>query len=244
MDATEARPPTPPLKRRWCQYSLRSLMLFVLCCAIACSWLAVKQQRARRQSGAFAALKKMTDCAFYYDRYGRIMDAKSPGMLLWNCDIWGCPWDLDLGTANPQPGTLERCAGSLFGEHFVRHIVTVGLPPKRIDEVIPLLKQLPDLRTVLVQQTSDNHKADYSDAVVDAAVKAVELGVPGVEVETLHIDLDLSENVQSDLCSNVKLDLPADANLQIGDVCWTADTTEVAVSAALWAGLILDFCHR
>ena len=51
-----AEPPKPKL--RWFQYSLRSLLLFVTACAIACSWLAVTIQSQRRQGAAAEAIKK------------------------------------------------------------------------------------------------------------------------------------------------------------------------------------------
>ncbi len=47
-----------PPKLRWYQYSLRSLLLFVTACAIACSWLAVTIQGQRRQHEAADAIKK------------------------------------------------------------------------------------------------------------------------------------------------------------------------------------------
>ena len=45
--------PTPKL--RWYQFSLRSLLLFVLACSLVCSWLGVKMQRAREQKQAVEA---------------------------------------------------------------------------------------------------------------------------------------------------------------------------------------------
>ncbi len=51
-----AEPPKPKL--RWFQYSLRSLLLFVTACAIACSWLAVTIQGQRRQGAAAVAIEK------------------------------------------------------------------------------------------------------------------------------------------------------------------------------------------
>jgi hypothetical protein len=51
-----AGPPKPKL--RWFQYSLRSLLLFVTACAIACSWLAVTIQSQRRQGAAAKAIEK------------------------------------------------------------------------------------------------------------------------------------------------------------------------------------------
>jgi internalin A len=44
-------------KRRWYQYSLRSLLIFVTLCAFACSWFAVKMRQARRQREAVAAIR-------------------------------------------------------------------------------------------------------------------------------------------------------------------------------------------
>jgi hypothetical protein len=249
MDATKPHPVTPAPKRRWYQLnSVRFLILFALCCTLAFSWLIVKRQRAERQAVAFGGLKTISDCTFFYDRFGIIRSAIDQREVLFNCEIWGYPWDLDLSTSNAQPTTWEKWAGGLFGEHFVRHIVTVELAPKGIGEAIPLLKKLPHLRTVLVRQTVHNHKPDYSDAVVDAAVMVTKQGVPGVKVETLRIDLDpqidpgLFKNTRPDPDKNFMPDLMTEVDFQIGDLCWTHDTTEVVASAASWAGLILEFC--
>jgi hypothetical protein len=43
--------------RRWFQYSLRSLMLFTLLCALLCSWFAVKMEKARKQRQAVAVIE-------------------------------------------------------------------------------------------------------------------------------------------------------------------------------------------
>ena len=43
--------------RRWHQFSLRTLLLFVFVCALGCSWLATRLQRADRQRRAVAALR-------------------------------------------------------------------------------------------------------------------------------------------------------------------------------------------
>lgn len=48
----------PYCKRRWFQYSLRSLLLFVTACAIACSWLAVTMQNQRKQRVAAEAIER------------------------------------------------------------------------------------------------------------------------------------------------------------------------------------------
>ncbi len=38
MTSVEPQPDAPPPERRWFQYSLRSLLLLTLLCAVACSW--------------------------------------------------------------------------------------------------------------------------------------------------------------------------------------------------------------
>ena len=58
MSTTEARPERPASRRRWFQYSLRTLMLIVLLCAIACSWFASKMQEVRKQREADEAFRK------------------------------------------------------------------------------------------------------------------------------------------------------------------------------------------
>ncbi len=59
---------TPLPRRRWFQYSLRTLMLFVLLWSLACSWVAVRMQRARRQHAAVEAIRLAGGWAHYdYD---------------------------------------------------------------------------------------------------------------------------------------------------------------------------------
>jgi hypothetical protein len=135
--------------------------------------------------------------------------------------------------ASPQPTAWEKWAGGLFGEHFVHHIVTVELPPKRIDEAIPLLKQLPDLRTVLIRpNTVDGH----DDAEVDATVERVKHAMPTVDVVGIRYDLNLNGG------DDTKQIGPKTAGLWISDsVCiyWTRDTTEAVAGAASWIGLLI-----
>jgi len=52
-------------KRRWLQFSLRTLLLVVLVASLGLSWLAVSMQRAKRQADALAAVRQ-TGAAIWF----------------------------------------------------------------------------------------------------------------------------------------------------------------------------------
>jgi Leucine-rich repeat (LRR) protein len=56
---TETATDRPKRKRRWFQYSLGTLLLFVTVSAIPCSWLSVKMRQAERQREAATAIEKL-----------------------------------------------------------------------------------------------------------------------------------------------------------------------------------------
>ncbi len=56
---TETATDQPKPKRRWFQYSLGTLLLFVTVCAVPCSWLSVKMRQAERQREAATAIEKL-----------------------------------------------------------------------------------------------------------------------------------------------------------------------------------------
>lgn len=49
----------PKRKRRWLQFSLRSLMIFTLVVAIPCAWLGHRIEEKRRERQAVAAIVKL-----------------------------------------------------------------------------------------------------------------------------------------------------------------------------------------
>jgi len=59
----------PKPERRWYQFSLRALLVFVLLVSVGMSWLGVKLQQARKQKAAVEAIEKAGGVV-YYD-YGR-----------------------------------------------------------------------------------------------------------------------------------------------------------------------------
>jgi hypothetical protein len=68
--AMEAEPikPEPKRKRRWFQFSLRTLMIFTLICAIGAAWLAPKIERKRQEQNAVDAISRIGG-AVSYDLY-------------------------------------------------------------------------------------------------------------------------------------------------------------------------------
>lgn len=60
--------PDPNPRRRWFQYSLRALLVLVLLCSIAASWLAVKMRAARRQREAVEAISAFAHVEYYHEQ--------------------------------------------------------------------------------------------------------------------------------------------------------------------------------
>ena len=56
---TTDQPTNPKPKRRWYQYSLRTLLIFVTLFAVACSWFGVKLQQAKRQKYAAQSIMEL-----------------------------------------------------------------------------------------------------------------------------------------------------------------------------------------
>ena len=55
----------PKRKRRWFQFSLRTLLIFVLVCAVGSAWLGVIAKRANRQRVAVETIKKAGGTVYY-----------------------------------------------------------------------------------------------------------------------------------------------------------------------------------
>ena len=81
----------PP--RRWFQYRLRTLLIFVTLCALPCSWLGWKVRQAKREAEAAAAIEK------------------SDAWVKWDADPMGPAWLRSL--------LGEQCLGHVEGVWFV-----------------------------------------------------------------------------------------------------------------------------
>jgi hypothetical protein len=62
----------PKPKRRWYQYSLRTLLIAVTLFAIPCGWLAVKMQEKRREWEVVAEIEKLGGVVHWSEPAGRV----------------------------------------------------------------------------------------------------------------------------------------------------------------------------
>ena len=59
----------PKPKRRWFQYSLRTLLVFVLVTSIGMSWFAMKMQKAERQKATVKVILELGGTVVYDDKF-------------------------------------------------------------------------------------------------------------------------------------------------------------------------------
>src|SRR5689334_19846235 len=91
-----------PPKRRWFQFSLRTLLILTTVVAIGCGWFAMKIRRARRQDAAVEALRKACQANVFYDY-------QTPGSGNRGSDV------------PPGPAWFR----SIFGEHVFADVETI-----------------------------------------------------------------------------------------------------------------------
>src|SRR5438105_3654978 len=114
--------PIHPPKRRWYQYSLRSLLIFMTVTGTGLGFLGIRVQQRHRQKLAAEAIVK-SNGEVYYD---------------YQCDAEG---EENSNAASPQLSWLR----SVFGNEFCDSIVTVGVGQ---DSQFEYLKDLPDLKFI------------------------------------------------------------------------------------------------
>lgn len=126
MDAKDAVPHAARRERRWWRYSLRSLFLLTTVLAAACSWFAVRANRAARQRDAVAALTKLGGFVCYDYQ----LDSRSPVP----------PW-------HPrEPLWMQK----LLGVDFFADVVSVTLG---CDRELGYLGNLPRLKSLRIDDS-------------------------------------------------------------------------------------------
>jgi hypothetical protein len=112
----EAEPPKadpPKRKRRWFQFSLRTLMIFTLMCAIPCAWLGSKIARKRKEREAVAAIEALGGYVWYD------YQAAAPG---------GPPW------ASPAEPYGPDWLRSFLGNDFFSEVTGVSLQDANVSD--------------------------------------------------------------------------------------------------------------
>jgi len=104
MEAEQPISGPPKRKRRWFQFSLRTLLVFTVVVAIVCGWIGSKIEKKRRERQAVKALTMVGGLVFYdfqFDRSGELIAGAEP----------------------PGPRWLRK----LLGNDFFTNVVGVGL---------------------------------------------------------------------------------------------------------------------
>jgi hypothetical protein len=134
----EAKPPKaeqPKRKRRWFQFSLRTLLIFTLIVAIACAWLGRKIERKRKEREAVEATVKL-------------------GGLV-TCDYE------KAGVAEPPGPDWLR---NLLGEYFFSEVVSVDRSVPHESDASVSDAELVNLKGFTQLQTLQIAGADVTDA--------------------------------------------------------------------------------
>ncbi len=168
MDAEPPRVTAPERKRRWFQFSLRTLMIFVVAVAVPCAWLGHWQSQKRREQAAVDALVRTgADVEFDYQ-----LAAGSPN-----------------GRVNTRSG-LAWLRG-LFGENAFDEVVQIschgcddcGLPGKCLhltDDDLVSVRDLPSLKAVRLMGTYGISDAGIKNLA--GLTRLEELWITGTEV--------------------------------------------------------------
>jgi hypothetical protein len=164
---TPARVAKPRL--RWYQFSLRSLLIFVTLCAIACSWLATWMQRQRRQFEAVKAFdnKKITDGSPAFGPFFcfSCFNQQSINTIIQYNQTWAGYVIRDISLANIT--TLAYSSGDIgWGEaadidiykleniNYLPHLETLGIQGDFPDEGLKFIENMKQLQNLYLSSSS------------------------------------------------------------------------------------------
>ena len=161
-------PTSPKPRRRWLQFSLRTLLVLMLALGCVCGWLASKIKRAREQREAVKAIEEL----------GGRVDWKpaSGGMIrtaaAWVGKLMGEDWSVDVGAVY-LTGTPVTDAGL---EHLrgLTQLQLLSLDSTRVtDAGLAHLRGLTQLEVLYL----------ISTRVTDAGVNELKKALPKVRIQ-------------------------------------------------------------
>jgi len=183
--------------RRFLQFSLRSLLIFVLLVSIGMSWLGVKLERARRQREAVDVIEELGGVVTY---------------------------DYEGGVANVDP-SVPKWAHELLGDDFFFDVVAVGVFRRDFgdDEAIYLkrLTNLEVLTTFYIQITDAG--LEHLEGLTSLRVlhlggtQVTDAGLEHLEGLTSFVQLDLEGTQITDVGLEHLAGLPNLQWLHLGD---------------------------
>ena len=132
MQTEPSKAEPPKHKRRWFQFSLRTLLIFTVVCAIGFALVAKKIERKHQELAAVNAIRKLGGYAYYDYQVG------ADGKIAPRNEPSGAPW-------------LRK----LLGESFFNEVQIVSLPPgpEVTDAALEGLKELKQLRFISLRDT-------------------------------------------------------------------------------------------
>lgn len=133
MDAS-ARPKRAPPKHRlrWFQFSLRTLLILMVICGVACALVMKRVERKRREREIVAAMEKLGACVEYDYQLDANRNLKWPAVP-------------------PGPAWLRR----LLGENFFCEVESVSLKCRKANDAdIEPLEGLTELHVLDLQSTN------------------------------------------------------------------------------------------
>jgi Leucine rich repeat/Leucine Rich repeat len=147
----------PKRKRRWFQFSLRTLFVFTLVCAIPCAWLGRKIERKRQERQVAEAIVKLRGRVFYdceigeWDVNGQVR-VEGPRGPAWLRKLLGEYFFSDVELVNLDD--VQDADAALVNASRLAQVQWISLDNSNVtDTMLTRLNGLPQLRTLSLRNT-------------------------------------------------------------------------------------------
>ena len=182
MEADPLKAEPPKRKRRWFQFSLRTLLIFMLVCAVACAWLGRMIEQKRRERGAVEAIRKAGGSVLYdyqVQPSGRRMRFAEPTGPAWLRSLLGDNFfsDVDSVNLNDPLRSAAALAGPIEELEDIKRLDLSGA--KLTDDDLDHLKGLAQLQTLWL---AGNKISDAGLAKLGVLSQIKKLGLKGTKI--------------------------------------------------------------